>query len=186
MSISLFWSQQLYRFRCTNNSVLNSAIVWHNVKFYIPVQSLCLWWVDCQLSQTLRSGKSIYFVTTVFWLLLMLATQFQVCSFYKINAWPHSPFTNHIFRLRWNEHYNNIRELEFYPSLQWFCMQHWVFCMLCAAYYRRQLTGPQSWLESVRDPEPDNTFVELYDMTGLRGVYIASTVVEGVYLIKVN
>ena len=43
----------------------------------------------------------------------------------------------------------------------------------------------QSWLESVRDPEPDNTFVELYDMTGLRGVYIASTVVEGVYLIKV-
>ena len=57
--------------------------------------------------------------------------------------------------------------------------------MLCAAYYRRQLTGPQSWLESARDPEPDNTFVELYDMTGLRGVYIASTVVEGVYLIKV-
>ena len=57
--------------------------------------------------------------------------------------------------------------------------------MLCAAYYRRQLTGSQSWLESVRDPEPDNTFVELYDMTGLRGVYIASTVVEGVYLIKV-
>ena len=57
--------------------------------------------------------------------------------------------------------------------------------MLCAAYYRRQLTGPQSWLESVRDPEPDNTFVELYDMTGLCGVYIASTVVEGVYLIKV-
>ena len=57
--------------------------------------------------------------------------------------------------------------------------------MLCAAYYRLQLTGPQSWLESVRDPEPDNTFVELYDMTGLRGVYIASTVVEGVYLIKV-
>ena len=109
----------LYRFRCTNNSVLNSAIVWHNVKFYIPVRSLCLWWVDCQLSQTLRSGKSIYFVTTVFWLLLMLATQFQVCSFYKINAWPHSPFTNHIFRLRWNERYNNICELEFYPSLQW-------------------------------------------------------------------
>ena len=58
--------------------------------------------------------------------------------------------------------------------------------MLCAAYYRLQLTGPKSWLESVRDPEPDNTFVELYDMTGLRGVYIASTVVEGVYLIKVN
>ena len=57
--------------------------------------------------------------------------------------------------------------------------------MLCAAYYRRQLSGPQSWLESVRDPEPDNTFVELYDMTGLRGVYIASTMVEGVYLIKV-
>ena len=57
--------------------------------------------------------------------------------------------------------------------------------MLCAAYYRRQLTGPQSWLESVRDPEPDNTFVELYNMTGLRGVYIASTVVEGGYLIKV-
>ena len=57
--------------------------------------------------------------------------------------------------------------------------------MLCAAYYRRQLTGPQSWLENVRDPEPDNTFVELYDMTGLRGVYIASTVVEGMYLIKV-
>ena len=44
----------------------------------------------------------------------------------------------------------------------------------------------QSWLESVRDPEPDNNFVELYAMTGLRGVYIASTVVEGVYLIKVN
>ena len=65
-------------------------------------------------------------------------------------------------------------------------MQHWVFCMLCAAYYRRQLTGPKSWLESVRDPEPDNNFVELYAMTGLRGVYIASTVVEGVYLIKVN
>ena len=43
----------------------------------------------------------------------------------------------------------------------------------------------QSWLESVRDPEPDNTFVELYDMTGLRGVYIARTVVEGVYLIEV-
>ena len=58
--------------------------------------------------------------------------------------------------------------------------------MLCAAYYRLQLTGPQSWLESVRDPEPDNNFVELYAMTGLRGVYIASTVVEGVYLIKVN
>ena len=58
--------------------------------------------------------------------------------------------------------------------------------MLCTAYYRLQLTGPQFWLESVRDPEPDNTFVELYDMTGLRGVYIASTVVEGVYLIKVN
>ena len=57
--------------------------------------------------------------------------------------------------------------------------------MLCTAYYRRQLTGPQSWLESVRDPEPDNNFVELYAMTGLRGVYIASTVVEGVYLIKV-
>ena len=57
--------------------------------------------------------------------------------------------------------------------------------MLCAAYYRRQLTGPQSWLESVRDPEPDDTFVELYDMTGLLGVYIASTVEEGVYLIKV-
>ena len=57
--------------------------------------------------------------------------------------------------------------------------------MLCAAYYRRQLTGPKSWLESVRDPEPDNTFVELYDMTGLRWVYIASTMVEGVYLIKV-
>ena len=57
--------------------------------------------------------------------------------------------------------------------------------MLCAAYYRRQLTGPKFWLESVRDPEPDNTFVELYDMTGLRGVYIASTVVEGVYLIEV-
>ena len=58
--------------------------------------------------------------------------------------------------------------------------------MLCAAYYRRQLTGPKPWLESVRDPEPDNNFVELYAMTGLRGVYIASTVVEGVYLIKVN
>ena len=43
-----------------------------------------------------------------------------------------------------------------------------------------------SWLESVRDPEQDNNFVELYAMTGLRGVYIASTVVEGVYLIKVN
>ena len=57
--------------------------------------------------------------------------------------------------------------------------------MLCAAHYRLQLTGPQSWLESVRDPEPDNNFVELYAMTGLRGVYIASTVVEGVYLIKV-
>ena len=58
--------------------------------------------------------------------------------------------------------------------------------MLCAAYYHRQLTGPLSWLESVRDPEPDNNFVELYAMTGLHGVYIASTVVEGVYLIKVN
>ena len=52
--------------------------------------------------------------------------------------------------------------------------------MLCAVYYRLQLTGPQSWLESVRDPEPDNNFVELYAMMGLRGVYIASTVVEGV------
>ena len=58
--------------------------------------------------------------------------------------------------------------------------------MLCAAHYRWQLTGPQSWLESVRDPEPDNNFIELYAMTGLRGVYIASTVVEGVYLIKGN
>ena len=57
--------------------------------------------------------------------------------------------------------------------------------MLCTAYYCRLLTGPQSWLESVRDPEPDNNFVELYAMRGLRGVYIASTVVEGVYLIKV-
>ena len=57
--------------------------------------------------------------------------------------------------------------------------------MLCAAYYCRQLTGPKSWLESVRDPEPDNNFVELYAMTGLHGVYIASTVEEDVYLIKV-
>ena len=57
--------------------------------------------------------------------------------------------------------------------------------MLCADYYFLQLTGPQSWLESVRDPEPDNNFVELYAMTGLRGVYIASTMVEGVYFIKV-
>ena len=57
--------------------------------------------------------------------------------------------------------------------------------MLCAAYNRRQLTGPKSWLESVRDPEPEKNFVELYAMTGLRGVYIASTVVEGVYLIEV-
>ena len=60
-----------------------------------------------------------------------------------------------------------------------------VFCMLCAAYYRPQLTGPQSWLESVGDPEPDSNFVELYAVAGLRGDYIASTVVEGVYLIKV-
>ena len=60
-----------------------------------------------------------------------------------------------------------------------------VFCMLFAAYYRPQLTGPQSWLESVGDPEPDSNFVELYAMAGLRGVYIVSTVVEGVYLIKV-
>ena len=56
---------------------------------------------------------------------------------------------------------------------------------MCAAYYRLQLNGPQSWLKSVRDLEPDNNFMELYAMTGLRGVYIASTVVEGVYLIKV-
>ena len=43
----------------------------------------------------------------------------------------------------------------------------------------------QSWLESVRDPEPDNNFAELYAVAGLRGAYIASTVVEGMYLIEV-
>ena len=56
---------------------------------------------------------------------------------------------------------------------------------LDAAYYRSQLTGRQSWLESVRDPEPDNKFVELDAVAGLRRVYIASTLVEGVYLIDV-
>ena len=43
----------------------------------------------------------------------------------------------------------------------------------------------QSWLESVRDPEPDNKFVELDAVAGLRRVYIASTLAEGVYLIDV-
>ena len=43
----------------------------------------------------------------------------------------------------------------------------------------------QSWLESVRDLEPDNNFVELYAVAGLRGVYIASTVEEGMYSIEV-
>ena len=55
-----------------------------------------------------------------------------------------------------------------------------VRCLLPSAAHR-----PQSWLESVGDPEPDSNFVELYAVAGLRGVYIASTVVEGVYLIKV-
>ena len=43
-----------------------------------------------------------------------------------------------------------------------------------------QLTWHQSWLESVGDAEPDNNFVDLYAVAGLRGVYIASTVAEGV------
>ena len=43
-----------------------------------------------------------------------------------------------------------------------------------------QLTWHQSWLESVGDAEPDNNFVDPYAMEGLRGVYIASTVAEGV------
>ena len=53
------------------------------------------------------------------------------------------------------------------------------------AYYRPQLTGSQSRLKSVGDPEPDNNFVDLYAVAGLRRVYIASTVAEGVYLIEV-
>ena len=47
-------------------------------------------------------------------------------------------------------------------------------------YYRPQLTWRQSWLESVGDAQPDNNFVDLYAVAGLRGVYIASTVAEGV------
>ena len=43
-----------------------------------------------------------------------------------------------------------------------------------------QLTWRQSWLESVGDVELDNNFVDLCAMEGLRGVYIASTVTEGV------
>ena len=43
-----------------------------------------------------------------------------------------------------------------------------------------QLAWRQSWLESVGDAEPDNNFGDLYAMEGLRGVYIASTVAEGV------
>ena len=43
-----------------------------------------------------------------------------------------------------------------------------------------QLAWRQSWLESVGDAEPDNNFGDLYAMEGLRGVYIASTVTEGV------
>ena len=47
-------------------------------------------------------------------------------------------------------------------------------------YYRPHLTWRQSWLESVGDAQPDNNFVDLYAVAGLRGVYIASTVAEGV------
>ena len=43
-----------------------------------------------------------------------------------------------------------------------------------------QLAWRQSWLESVGDAEPDNNFGDLYAMEGMRGVYIASTVAEGV------
>ena len=54
-------------------------------------------------------------------------------------------------------------------------------CFVCCA--------PPTTAGSSLGPSPgsrDNNFVELYAMMGLRGVYIASTVVEGVYLIKVN
>ena len=47
-------------------------------------------------------------------------------------------------------------------------------------HHRPQLTWRQSWLESVGDAEPDNNFGDLYAVAGLRGVYIASTVTEGV------
>ena len=43
-----------------------------------------------------------------------------------------------------------------------------------------QLAWRQSWLESVGDAEPDNNFGDLCAMEGLCGVYIASTVAEGV------